>query len=347
MGVTIQTRGGAAAEWTAANPVLAEREIGLETDTRKFKVGDGLTAWADLDYWEMTGPAGEDGDTPYISGGTWWVGDTDTGVPATGPQGDTGPQGPQGDTGPQGPEGPQGDTGPTGPQGPQGDTGPQGPQGPAGADGADGSEWHNGSGSPSGALGVVGDYYLNNDNGDYYEKTGSSTWTLRGNLEGPQGPQGPSGESAIPDVQLVQFTTDFAQNLPTSGAWVLVDTFGFSAGEGNRLLFEYMAVFALKGHGGNAWGNRGIFGKAEIEDDTQTVIKTIGLGFFGSYTYTWIVGHIEGWGGHLFSTTGLYSYKVYIKEWADDVRSVCQPSSDSNAYVRTLKITPFNIPIGS
>ena len=43
-------RRGTAAEWTAANPVLAAGEIGFETDTTKFKFGDGTTAWADITY---------------------------------------------------------------------------------------------------------------------------------------------------------------------------------------------------------------------------------------------------------------------------------------------------------
>jgi hypothetical protein len=47
----IQLRGDIAANWTSANPVLAEREIGLETDTNKFKVGNGSTAWNALDYY--------------------------------------------------------------------------------------------------------------------------------------------------------------------------------------------------------------------------------------------------------------------------------------------------------
>ena len=38
-------RGGTAAQWTAANPVLADREMGLETDTKLFKIGNGVTAW--------------------------------------------------------------------------------------------------------------------------------------------------------------------------------------------------------------------------------------------------------------------------------------------------------------
>ncbi|MCB0208012.1 MAG: hypothetical protein KDJ52_01705 [Anaerolineae bacterium] len=50
-GVTVQTRGDTAVNWTASNPVLAAGEIGLETDTQLFKVGDGVTAWDELGYW--------------------------------------------------------------------------------------------------------------------------------------------------------------------------------------------------------------------------------------------------------------------------------------------------------
>lgn len=39
-----------AANWTAANPVLAAGEMGVETDTNKFKFGDGATAWSELEY---------------------------------------------------------------------------------------------------------------------------------------------------------------------------------------------------------------------------------------------------------------------------------------------------------
>lgn len=45
-----QVRRGTAAEWSAANPVLLDGEQGLETDTRKVKIGDGSTHWADLEY---------------------------------------------------------------------------------------------------------------------------------------------------------------------------------------------------------------------------------------------------------------------------------------------------------
>lgn len=71
--------------------------------------------------------------------------------------------------------------------GPTGATGPAGPAGPAGAPG---SIWYSGATAPSGVTGVIGDRYLNTANGDHYEKTGASTWTLRGNLTGPQGSPG-------------------------------------------------------------------------------------------------------------------------------------------------------------
>jgi hypothetical protein len=47
---TIQVRRDTAANWTSVNPTLAAGEIGLETDTGKFKYGTGSTAWTSLSY---------------------------------------------------------------------------------------------------------------------------------------------------------------------------------------------------------------------------------------------------------------------------------------------------------
>ncbi len=46
----MQQRRGTAAQWTAANPILAAGEIGFETDTSKFKMGNGSSAWSSLTY---------------------------------------------------------------------------------------------------------------------------------------------------------------------------------------------------------------------------------------------------------------------------------------------------------
>jgi hypothetical protein len=50
MATRMQQRRGTAAQWTAANPVLGAGEIGFETDTGKFKIGDGTNQWGSLDY---------------------------------------------------------------------------------------------------------------------------------------------------------------------------------------------------------------------------------------------------------------------------------------------------------
>lgn len=48
--VKMQQRRGTAAEWIAANPVLSDGEIGIETDTDKYKIGDGTSQWLSLPY---------------------------------------------------------------------------------------------------------------------------------------------------------------------------------------------------------------------------------------------------------------------------------------------------------
>ena len=41
----IQVRRDTAANWTNSNPTLSDGEIGFETDTGKFKIGNNSTAW--------------------------------------------------------------------------------------------------------------------------------------------------------------------------------------------------------------------------------------------------------------------------------------------------------------
>ena len=50
MTTRIKFRRDTAQNWTTSNPVLALGEPGLETDTRKVKYGDGVTAWNVLNY---------------------------------------------------------------------------------------------------------------------------------------------------------------------------------------------------------------------------------------------------------------------------------------------------------
>jgi hypothetical protein len=64
MAVQIQLRNDTEAAWTAADPILAQGEIGLETDTRLFKIGNGVDNWSELNYAPLTGlPSSIDGGT--------------------------------------------------------------------------------------------------------------------------------------------------------------------------------------------------------------------------------------------------------------------------------------------
>lgn len=149
----LQNRRDTAANWTSNNPTLAAGEIGLETDTAKFKMGDGTTAWTSLAYAYTAGAAG-----------------------ATGP---TGPTGPTGSTGPTGADstvpGPTGATGPAGATGPVGATGPIGATGPVGATGATGPQ-----GDPTLALNPeAGSYTLVlGDASGLVEMSGGGTLTV-------------------------------------------------------------------------------------------------------------------------------------------------------------------------
>ena len=54
MATRMQQRRGTASQWTSTNagagPVLNAGEIGWESDTNKFKIGDGVNNWSNLDY---------------------------------------------------------------------------------------------------------------------------------------------------------------------------------------------------------------------------------------------------------------------------------------------------------
>jgi hypothetical protein len=50
MGQRIKARRDTAANWTTTNPVLQVGELGLETDSKRIKIGDGATAWNALKF---------------------------------------------------------------------------------------------------------------------------------------------------------------------------------------------------------------------------------------------------------------------------------------------------------
>ena len=118
MTVKIQHRRDTSANWTSANPLLSQGEVGYEYDTGRFKVGNGTQAWNLLSYSSgVTGPTGPTGATGAASTVTGPTG-------STGIQGVTGPTGPTGSTGPTGATGANSTvTGPTGTTGAKGQKG--------------------------------------------------------------------------------------------------------------------------------------------------------------------------------------------------------------------------------
>ena len=83
-GARIQLKRATAASWASNNPVLYAGEIGLETDTNKFKIGDGTTAFNSLSYFngnlpgsnlndlaDVTIVAAADGDFLRWNGTAW------------------------------------------------------------------------------------------------------------------------------------------------------------------------------------------------------------------------------------------------------------------------------------
>ena len=75
--VKIQIRNDTKNNWTTQNPVLLNGEMGVETDTRKFKFGDGVSDWKTLEYASATGAIiMNKAPTPTDSGydvGAMWV----------------------------------------------------------------------------------------------------------------------------------------------------------------------------------------------------------------------------------------------------------------------------------
>ena len=67
----MQQRRGTAQQWTDANPRLAAGEIGFETDTGKFKVGDDVNFWDDLAYFvnadDLAGELGDYATEEYVT----------------------------------------------------------------------------------------------------------------------------------------------------------------------------------------------------------------------------------------------------------------------------------------
>jgi hypothetical protein len=83
--IQIQFRRDTSVTWQFADPILASGELGIELDTRQFKIGDGHTRWRLLPYGGMQGPAGPAGlilppITPEVGQVLTYVGGPPSGI---------------------------------------------------------------------------------------------------------------------------------------------------------------------------------------------------------------------------------------------------------------------------
>lgn len=72
MSIRVQFRRGSELNWSNANPVLAQGEIGYNTENNRFKIGDGLRSWDNLPYVSSGGT----GSVTTVTAGTGLIGGT-------------------------------------------------------------------------------------------------------------------------------------------------------------------------------------------------------------------------------------------------------------------------------
>lgn len=69
----MQIRRDSATNWTSTNPTLSQGEMGYELNTGKLKIGNGVDAWVDLDYFDDQNGSYNDlrdlpfSDPPHVS----------------------------------------------------------------------------------------------------------------------------------------------------------------------------------------------------------------------------------------------------------------------------------------
>ena len=215
--IQLEFRRDTPSNWSSQNPILASGEIGINTVTYQFKIGDGTTIWDLLPYAGILGPTGPIGFS----------------LAGTGNTGSTGIIGPTGFTGPTGasPTGPTGSTGFTGHTGPTGFTGAQ----------ATGSTGSTGVTGPTGSIGPNAFTGLKGNTGPtgqgptgFTGPTSSFTGPTGPTSTGPTGPSAGGGGNIVTTGYLLvvlaaaptnNFTSILDTNFPSSiGVWTYVST---------------------------------------------------------------------------------------------------------------------------
>ena len=138
-----------------------------------------------------------------------------------------------------------------------------------------GTAWHSGAGIPLGALGQVGDYYLDRVSGNVFRKVGDTAWAVEGNIAGNDGDAWFSG-SGVPDDAL---GTDGDRYLDTVTSDVYVKTAD-----------NWMLDTNIRGEAGSKWYS-------------GTGVPASGLGNIGDW-------YIDNNSGYTYQKTGADHWSV-------------------------------------
>jgi len=153
-----------------------------------------------------------------------------------------------------------------------------------------GSTWYSAAGTPGENLGITGDWYLDDINGDYFEKTEAKSgnpWVYRGNLKGDQGISGKNGEDGYTPIKGIDYSDGLAGYTPIKG----VDYFdglqgvqGIPGSDANVILHESAynhSDIALNTIARHSHSNISILNS--IQEAFTTALKT---------SYDWLVTNI-------------------------------------------------------
>ena len=71
MAVKFQFRRDTATNWETNNPILSEGEFGLDTTNQRFKIGDGVNTWNNIEFSQYTNKAEYEEYTTTIAIADW------------------------------------------------------------------------------------------------------------------------------------------------------------------------------------------------------------------------------------------------------------------------------------
>ena len=144
-------------------------------------------------------------------------------------------------------------------------------------DGEDGTKIYNGEGTAADTLGNVGDYYLDNNSGDLYKKSDSSTWKFQIKLKGADGAKGDDGQRG-PQINTLPEgspTPNDADNFILGDMILHLGTYDLYQVNGDNDNKKWVGIGNIKGPTGPQ-GPAGSYTKAsKVTNNTQAVSITM------------------------------------------------------------------------